>query len=252
MKHNRKNTIFLFDVDGTLTPSRQSMPDNVRKMLIALRQKVSIAFVGGSDIEKQQEQMGKDCLTFFDYSFPENGLSFYEGETLVSQKNIIEELGDDLSLRFINYCLMYLSKIRIPLKRGNFIECRNSIINISPIGRTCSQEERMQFVEYDNIHKIRANMVEAMKEEFKGENLQFSIGGQISIDCFPVGWDKRYCISHIHGKGIETIYFFGDMTHLGGNDYEIFNDKNVIGISVKNPDDTIKKVNELLENMEIE
>ncbi len=30
--------------------------------------------------------MGEDCLNFFDFGFPENGVSFYEGDNLVEQK----------------------------------------------------------------------------------------------------------------------------------------------------------------------
>jgi len=34
--------------------------------------------------------------------------------------------------------LAYLSKLDIPKKRGTFIEFRNGMINVSPIGRNCS------------------------------------------------------------------------------------------------------------------
>lgn len=37
-------------------------------------------------------------------------------------------------------------------------------------------------------------------------------GGQISIDVFPDGWDKRYCLRHVENDGYKTIYFFGDKT----------------------------------------
>lgn len=252
MLHNRENTIFLFDVDGTLTPSRQTMDEPTRNMLTDIRKKVTIGFVGGSDIAKQKEQMGEECLDFFDFGFPENGLSFYESGNLVSQKKIIDEIGEDLYKEFVNFCLGYLSKVDIPVKRGNFIEYRNSMINISPIGRNCSREERKKFNEYDSVKNVREAMVEVLREKFDRHNLYFSIGGEISIDCFPKGWDKRYCIKHIHEKGITNIYFFGDMTHIGGNDFEIFTDKNVSGIAVKNPEDTIKKVYEVINKIEFE
>lgn len=245
----RKNILFLFDVDGTLTPSRQKITPGVKEMLSNLREHVHIAFVGGSDIAKQKEQMGEDCLKFFDYGFPENGASFYEGETLVSQIKIIDVMGEELYKEFVNFCLAYLSKVDCPVKRGTFIEYRNSMINLSPVGRSCSTEERKKFKEYDGIYKVRETMVEALRKEFDKHDLHFSIGGEISIDCFPKGWDKRYCISHIHKLGITEIYFFGDMTHLGGNDYEIFCDDKVVGANVANPEDTIQKVNEQLKKI---
>jgi phosphomannomutase len=53
-----------------------------------------------------------------------------------------------------------------------------------------STAERNEFEEYDKIHGIRANLVTLLKSEFIDYNLTFSIGGQISFDIFPTGWDK--------------------------------------------------------------
>jgi phosphomannomutase len=242
----KKTTLFLFDVDGTLTPSRAKMQDDIREMLYDLRNTAYIAFVGGSDLVKQKEQVGEDCLRLFDFGFPENGVSFYMGEQLVSQEKIIDFMGEVLYKDFVNFCLEYLSKVDIPVKRGTFIEYRNSMINISPIGRNCSREERKEFKEYDKVHRIREAMVMELTNRFSKYEMHFSIGGEISIDCFPKGWDKTYCIRHIHSRGIKDIYFFGDMTMEGGNDYEIYIDYRVKGIQVKNPEDTITKVHEVL------
>lgn len=251
-EYNRNNTIFLFDVDGTLTPSRCTADKTIIKMLEELRKRVKIAFVGGSDLGKQVEQIGENCLDLFDYCFPENGLSFYKEGKLVKQEKIIDYLGEDLYKKFANFCLEYMSKIDIPKKRGTFIEYRNSMINICPVGRSCSTEERKEFFEYDKIHKVRQKMVDAMTKEFAQHDMAFVIGGQISIDCFPKGWDKRYCLRHIKEENLPNIVFFGDMTQPGGNDYEIFSDESVIGITAKGPSETIKQVNEELEKLKIE
>ena len=48
-------TLVLFDVDGTLTPARLTVSDEVRDILKRLREKVVIGFVGGSDLSKQLE-----------------------------------------------------------------------------------------------------------------------------------------------------------------------------------------------------
>lgn len=49
-------------------------------LLARLRNKVAIGFVGGSDLVKQQEQLGSadvDVKTLFDFCFAENGLTAY-------------------------------------------------------------------------------------------------------------------------------------------------------------------------------
>lgn len=252
MANNKENTIFLFDVDGTLTPSRCQATDEILHMLCELRKRVKVGFVGGSNIEKQIEQIGDNCLDLFDYAFPENGLSFYKNGNLIKQEKIIDYMKEDLYKKFVNFSLEYLSKIDIPIKRGNFIEYRDSMINISPIGRNCSSEERLAFFNLDKEKKIREKMVEALRNEFDQYDMDFVIGGQISIDCFPKGWDKRYCLKHIKEEGISQVVFFGDMTQPGGNDFEIYKHPDVNGITVYGPDDTIKKVNIELEKYKIE
>ena len=51
-------------------------------------------------------------------------------------------------------------------------------------------------------HGIRERMVTAIRAEFGGAlGLTFSVGGQISFDAFPNGWDKRSaarsCLSNV-------------------------------------------------------
>jgi phosphomannomutase len=131
------------------------------------------------------------------------------------------------------------------VKRGCFIEFRNAMINISPIGRNCSYEERLAFEAFDKAHSIRTNMVQALEREFPDYGLKYSIGGQISIDAFPVGWDKTFCLRHLKAYNFRQIHFFGDKTSLGGNDYEIFSHPSVIGHTVKNPTDTFQQINQM-------
>jgi len=57
------------------------------QLLSELRHKVAIGFVGGSNLVKQQEQLGGpvDVTTLFDFCFSENGLTAYRlGEQLAS------------------------------------------------------------------------------------------------------------------------------------------------------------------------
>ena len=57
-----KDTLVLFDVDGTLTPARQDASQEMLDLLATLRTKVAIGFVGGSDLIKQQEQLGSSTV----------------------------------------------------------------------------------------------------------------------------------------------------------------------------------------------
>lgn len=56
-------------------------------------------------------------------------------------------------------------------------------------------------------------MIEALKERFPDAGLTYSIGGQLSFDIFPNGWDKTFALSHVVDEQFEEIHFFGDKTH---------------------------------------
>lgn len=39
------------------------------------------------------------------------------------------------------------------------------------------------------------------------------LGGQISIDVFPQGWDKTFCLGLIDLTQFKEVHFFGDKTY---------------------------------------
>ncbi|CAH2350593.1 phosphomannomutase [[Candida] railenensis] len=246
---NKENPkiVVLFDVDGTLTPARLEISDEMRQTLKKLREKVVIGFVGGSDLSKQVEQLGPNVLQDFDYCFSENGLTAYKlGKELASQ-SFIGWIGNEKYNKLVKFILKYLAEIDLPIRRGTFIEFRNGMINVSPVGRNASTQERNEYEAYDKEHKIREKMVSALKENFADFGLTYSIGGQISFDVFPTGWDKTYALQHIEDEHFQEIHFFGDKSYKGGNDYEIYTDPRTIGHAVNSPEDTIRILNELFD-----
>lgn len=60
---------------------------------------------------------------------------------------------------------------------------------------------------------LRAAFVKVLQEKFPSYGLTFSIGGQISFDAFPHGWDKTYALNHVADEGFDEIHFFGDKTY---------------------------------------
>ena len=109
-----------------------------------------------------------------------------------------------------------------------------------------SQDDREKFAALDQKQEIRKSFVEALIKEFPDLGLNFAIGGQISIDAYPHGWDKRFCLKFVE-ETFQTIHFFGDRTNPGGNDYHIYNDERTIGHSVENPEDTKQQLMKLFE-----
>ena len=234
----------LFDVDGTLTPARAKISTEMKQFLKELKGKITIATVGGSDFAKQQEQLGTDVCEQFDYVFAENGLTAFKANLALNDTSMKDHIGEERLGELLNDLLAYLAGLKVPVKRGTFIEYRNGMLNVSPIGRACSREERNDFETWDKQTKCRETMVAYFREKYV--ELQFSVGGQISFDVFPKGWDKTYCLQFL--EGFDEIHFFGDKTYPGGNDHEIYEDERVIGHTVANPQETLEICNKLFLN----
>lgn len=132
------------------------------------------------------------------------------------------------------------------MNRGTFVEFRSGMLNVSPIGRNCSQDERDDFEKFDHQHQIRSKMIAHLKQKFPDFPVTYSIGGQISFDVFPTGWDKTYCLQFLESDGFQEIHFFGDKTAPGGNDHEIYESPKTVGHTVTSPEDTRIQVEQVL------
>jgi len=78
-----KKVLLLFDVDGTLTKSRQNITPEMKNFLEETSQRVDLAVVRGSDFRKIFEQLGSDIEKLhytYRYVFSENGLVVFDGK----------------------------------------------------------------------------------------------------------------------------------------------------------------------------
>ena len=138
-------------------------------LLSSLRNKVAIGFVGGSDLAKQQEQIGTastPVTSLFDFCFAENGLTAYKLGVPLASHSFIKWIGEEKYTELVKFLLHYVADLEVPVKRGTFVEFRNGMINVSPVGRNASIEERNQYEKYDKEHGIREKFIEALKAEF--------------------------------------------------------------------------------------
>jgi len=211
------NKIFIFDVDGTLTPSRLKMTEEFKKFFSEWSKKNKFYLVTGSDLPKLQEQMD-----FMDIEsegiFTCCGNQFWKPDPsipLISAELIYEnkfELPSHLEM-FLN---IILKQSPYPHRYGNHIEDRGSMVNFSIVGRDCTQEQREDFFKWDNENNERTRIANIIKTKATG--IDAVIGGQISIDIYPEGNDKSQVLKHID---YDECIFIGDRTEQGGNDYPL-------------------------------
>ena len=91
------------------------------------------------------------------------------------------------------------------------MEYRTGLINVSPIGRNCSQSERIEFNDFNKKAQVLETFKQAALEKF-GEKfgLKMAIGGQISFDVFPIVIiciTNRAGIKHIVYNSLIMIIF---------------------------------------------
>jgi hypothetical protein len=150
------------------------------QLLSALRHKVAIGFVGGSDLAKQQEQLGTPSIpvtNLFDFCFAENGLTAIRMGVPLASHSFIKWIGEDNYKQLVRFILHYVADLDIPVKRGTFVEFRNGMINVSPIGRNATVQERNEYEKFDLEHKIREKFVQAMREQFPDLGLTYVYPG---------------------------------------------------------------------------
>jgi phosphomannomutase len=126
--------------------------------------------VGGSDLVKQEEQLGSASLpvtAMFDFCFSENGLTYYRQGKAQPSNSFIQWLGEEKYQRLAKFCLRYISELEgLPAMRGTFVEFRNGMVNVSPVGRNASNAERAAFEKWDLENGCRKKMVAALRKEF--------------------------------------------------------------------------------------
>ena len=205
---------FLFDVDGTLTPHRQEMTDEFKSLFIRClsrdhKRGHKIFLVTGSDKEKTIEQVGKQIWLAVDGCYQNSGNQLYQHGKLIKESNWAASGGLKSSIT---------NHIKSSCWNGTAgcnIEHRIGMLNFCTIGRECTQEQREYYYEWDQQWKERKFIVEQLSNDYP--DIDFAIGGRISIDVYPKGRDKSQVLEDMEGE----VFFVGDNCGEGGNDHPI-------------------------------
>ncbi len=204
-----KKIHFLFDVDGTLTPSRLPINPKFETFFLKWIKDKSVYLITGSDKDKTIEQIGIKIWKNVTRAYQSCGNQVWE------KGNLILERPFPLSNELNSFFQSILRNTKWGKKFGNHIEERVGLINFSTIGRNCPQNERERYYQWDKTRKEREVICKKLMLNFP--ELEASVGGQISIDVHPKGANKSQILDDLSGE----IYFFGDKTEIGGNDYPI-------------------------------
>ena len=201
---------FIFDVDGTLTDSRQQIDLSFEVYMIKFCCKNDVYLVTGSDREKTIDQLGLDICYRAKRVYNCSGSDVY-----VKDKNIYTSEWKPYG-SLINFLSDELDYSTFPYKTGNHIEHRPGGINFSILGRgNDSMKHRDEYVKWDINTGERVLIADRTKNEFPDLNIQ--IGGQTGIDISDS--DKSQILRDFNPE--DEIHFYGDMMEEGQNDYPL-------------------------------
>ena len=206
--------IYIFDMDGTLTPSRREMTPDFENFFSKWANEHTFFLVSGSDLEKIKEQVPQYILDLSEGVFTCGGNQLWLNNELSYNHEF--KPSEDL----LSFLKEEIGRSKYPLRAGNHIEDRGSMLNFSIIGRDCSLDQRLDYFEYDVKTQERANIANEIIT--KWDSLDAVIGGQISIDITPRGMNKSQVLNEVKKFYSDEEYIFiGDRTMEGGNDYPL-------------------------------
>lgn len=211
-------TVYLFDVDGTLTRPLSEVDDEFAEIFLSwMRDKEKIAYlVTGSDITKTKKQLFASFIDQCEGIFTCSGNVFYSGGRKIYENKL------ELPKGFLENLQLYLD-IGSPWrnKAGTHVEIRPGMVNFSTVGRASSPDLREAYYRWDLIHREREDIVDYITGLYPA--FEVAIGGQISVDIYPVGRNKAQVVEKIqelHGLDVSMI-FVGDRNVPGGNDWPL-------------------------------
>ena len=203
---------FIFDVDGTLTPSRQKIDPEFSTFMLNFACEHDVYLVTGSDRDKTLEQVGEELYNKSKRVYNCSGSDVYEGDKNVYRDDW--ELPEQVE-RFLQDELDFS---QFPIRNGNHIERRPGGVNFSILGRDPDPfKGREEYVKWDKINQERRFIAIRLLDQFP--DITVALGGQTGVDIGPTGADKSQILRDFTQD--ETIHFFGDRMEKGGNDYTL-------------------------------
>ena len=240
--------LIVFDLDGTLAPSKSSLDAEMASLLHDLLGVAKVAIISGGawlQFEKQvlanlqqDETLARlsilpTCGTQF-YQYTGQWKRLYEEDFTAEEK---AKISDSLNKAVGS------SGFQAEKTWGETIEDRGSQFTYSALGQQAPLEEKVKWdADFGKRKKIKT-ILDALIPEFS-----VRLGGATSIDVTKPGIDKAYGIRKlrdIHGISLQEMIYVGDALFVGGNDYPA-EQAGVISIPVRGPAETKRVIEAII------
>ena len=232
--------LIVFDLDGTLAPSKSSLAPQTAALLHDLLGIIKVAVISGGAWAQFEKQLLTDlpknsCLANLSL-LPTCGTKFFQ-----YNGKWVELYSEDLTVKQRKKIIDSLNKAidetgyRVKKLWGEAIEDRGSQVTFSALGQQAPLAEKEKWdPDFTKRKKITAILKKLIPE------FSVRMGGATSIDVTKSGIDKAYGIGKLRDTlhlSLKEMVFIGDALFPGGNDYPA-EKAGVVSIPVKGPDDT--------------
>ena len=236
--------LIVFDLDGTLAPSKQPLGPEVGDWLGKLLAVCRVAVISGGAWPQFQTQLiahlpadaALDRLSLL----PTSGTRFMKYDA-GWQQLYAEDFSADDKARIIAALNQVFDASGFKPDRhwGDTIEDRGSQITLSALGQQAPLDVKEHWDPDFAKRKAMRTKLTAMLPEFS-----IGMGGSSSLDVTRPGIDKAYGIAKLHqelGIAVADMLFVGDALFEGGNDYPARR-SGVTCIQVAGPSETVKVI----------
>lgn len=245
-----------FDMDGTLTESKQSLQKNMSDLLCSLAKKKKVAIITGGSYGQFQKQF----LPYFSVDkenentvygnlilLPTSGSQRYEFnlETREWQMTDMESFPSDVKEKVLIALQEIIDSghygIAPAIEGDHIIEDRGTQITMSALGQNAPLSLKSL---WDPKQLKRLEMKAELEKKLP--EIDIIIGGTTSLDILPKGFSKAKGLIRLLDKlGMtkEDMIFFGDAIFPGGNDYSVY-EAGIESIKVSGPDETFAIISE--------
>lgn len=248
----RNKKLIVFDLDGTLTPSKSPLKKSTQKLLKKLLSQKMIAVIGGGKYELFQKQLLNRLylppeLAQNLFLFPTSAASFYKYKNGRWQKiysHLLSKKEKEKIIKAINQVLRKINYKKPRKTYGKLLEDRGTQITFSAIGQKAPLLAKKAWHKKNN--SLRSQIADFLKKELPEFNVQ--VGGLTSIDITKKGINKAYGIYQIERTlkiPRRQMLFVGDAIFPSGNDYAVVK-TGIDFVKVKGPDETENLIKKLL------
>jgi hypothetical protein len=224
---NNLPKIIIFDLDGTLTVSKQRLDDEMVEMLAKLLRKTKVAITSGGKwgqfLKQVVEPLEKYRKLFGNlYIFPTCGGAFYWYKDKEWQPVYEHLLSSEQEKKIMAAFEKTFEEIGFEQPKkiyGEQIEKRGTQITFSALGQLAPVSEKVKWDPDLSKRKKIVAVLERLLPEF-----QIAFGGMTSIDINLKGINKAYALQQIEklfGIKISEMLYVGDKLEPGGNDYVV-------------------------------